>query len=87
MKPLLIIFLLCIAVSSIAFDIPPDKGIHFTGCCALTIVLDVCGCPVWANLLTVSLISVGKELSDPTFNVNDLYADGMGIMFGFAVRF
>jgi len=86
MKHVIIILLLLISIPLMSTEIEADKGWHFTGTCSAVILLDLCGLPWYCTLLTVSAISVGKELNDPFFSVPDLYADGLGICFGFAVR-
>ena len=92
MKQLAIIILLLVMTNILlSYEIPPDKGMHFSAIAGLYILSD-CICE-WTNApryIPFALcigVSFGKELSDPFFNWNDMIADGAGLTFGSAVRF
>ena len=92
MKKLTIIFLLLmIGAYLMSQGIEPDKAFHFTGVAGLYILSDcVCewtGIPRYVPFVLCIGVSFGKELNDPFFNWSDIYADGLGLAFGFAVRF
>ena len=91
MKKLTIIFLLLLITNYLMSQgIEPDKVAHFTAITGLYILSD-CVCE-WTNmpryipLVLCVGVSFGKEFSDPFFNWRDIYADGVGLTFGVAVR-
>jgi len=92
MKYILIIILMMTLTYFNLFsaNIEPDKAWHFTGCAGLYILADCVAewvdLPDYVPFLFVGAVAVGKELSDPYFNWQDIKYDALGIGFGFMVR-
>jgi hypothetical protein len=86
-----ILLLLMLANYLMSHGIEPDKFTHFTAITGLYILSDcVCewtGAPRYIPFVLCIGVSIGKELNDPFFSWKDIYADGAGLTFGFAVRF
>jgi len=92
MKKLIIILLLLLLTNYLMSQgIEPDKVAHFTAISGLYILSDcVCewsGLPRYVPFVLCVGVSFGKELNDPFFNWQDIYADGIGLTFGLAIRF